>query len=249
MSSLRTLFIALLSTSLAVAQEEGKQKPAAAPTDAVEVLKKADAATKAVKAVSYDVESAANGMGGRTRVEGSVVLSGIVGRMPEKFRIDAKLMGAGSDEARRVIIAADGENYYLLDEKTKTLHKDIDPSVLGRAGQALQALLMIEFVHASPFSDEINGAKQERRGDKKIGDEDCHEIYVEYGAAGQGQTAVWYFSKKDFLPRAVKRGRVGAESAALEMTLSKLVADPKLDQAKFKLEAPEGYTTSDEPAP
>jgi outer membrane lipoprotein-sorting protein len=110
--------------------------------------------------------------------------------------------------------------------------------------------MMIEFLHETPFSDEINGKKQELKGSKKINGEDCYEVHVVY-AAEQAPEAIWFFSKKDFLPRC--RMDVGktpdGRKYVQTKTLSNVVVDPKLDDKTFKLKLPDGYTKTDDFAP
>ena len=112
--------------------------------------------------------------------------------------------------------------------------------------------MMIEFVHATPFNDEINGRSQELKGSVKIGDEDCYEIHVVY-AADRAPQATWAFSKKDFLPRrridAFPAALAGGQAGTTIKTITNLVVEPKLDEDAFKLKLPEGYTKTDDFAP
>ena len=109
--------------------------------------------------------------------------------------------------------------------------------------------MMREFVVPEPFGDEIRGLSQTLRGTKKIGEEDCYEIAVAYADAVQ--EAVWCFSKKDFLPRAVQRfmplpnGKRGGE----EWVLTNLVVDPELTEDAFAFKLPSGYQRTEGFAP
>ena len=146
-------------------------------------------------------------------------------------------------------MGSDADEYFLLDPKTKIAYVDIDDSVQGTAGRMSQFLGMREFIHPTPFSDEINGDKKELKGVKKIGDQECYEIHVVY-SGGQGE-ATWCFSKKDFLPRRVDRWQRGpsGERGATVVILTDLKADPKIDPSIFKVKIPDGWTKTDEPAP
>ena len=108
---------------------------------------------------------------------------------------------------------------------------------------------MLEFVHPTPFSDEINADKKELTGSKKIGGEDCYEVHVVY--AGGRAEAIWHFSKTDFLPRA--RHDIfttpAGEKGGQQRILTDLVVDPKFDKDAFKLTLPKGYTKTDDFAP
>ena len=66
-------------------------------TDPVEILKKVDATTRAVKAVKYDVVCEATGaLAARTgKVEASLIMSGFARNAPEKYYVDAKVTGSG----------------------------------------------------------------------------------------------------------------------------------------------------------
>ena len=94
--------------------------------------------------------------------------------------------------------------------------------------------------------DEINADKAELKEDKKIGSEECYQIDVVY--KGGQLKALWYFSKKDLLPRSVERiDREGQGSTVLEVT--ELEVDPNLPDDAFKATVPEGFKKSDDFAP
>ena len=101
---------------------------------------------------------------------------------------------------------------------------------------------MIEFIHTSPFSDELEGDKVELQGTKKVGDQECYKIYVQYKKS-EGE-AIWYFSKGDFLPRRVERlakNRSG-ETGVLRKTVTDLEIDPEVAPDAYKVAVPEGFT-------
>ena len=244
--------------SVAAAQDAGAKKDEGAKagsaelTDPTEILKKADEACKAAKFVKYTAESKATGADASRvpSVEGSVVLSGLKNGRPEKWRYDLKAKQPGSEETKHIVAGTDGNEYFLLDEEKKIAYVDIDPAVLGSAGRFVQGATMLEYVHETPFTDEINGEKKELKGTTKIGDQDCYEIFVKY--AGQGQEANWFFSKKDFLPRRVDRkfaAREGGEAGVRQLIVTSLTVAPKFDKDPFKFELPEGYTKSEDFAP
>ncbi len=214
--------------------------------DPIAILKKVDAATKKVKTVQYDAkhETKGRGDGPTMTVAGSVIMSGKamrVGAVPSKFWMKLKAE-MPSGEKHKFVIGSDGDEYYLFDPKKKTAYVDIDSSVLGNWGELAGALIMVEYVHPTPFSDELDGDKAELRESKKIGGEDCYQIFVVYKDS-QG-SAIWFFSKKDFLPRRVVRIEQGSTT-----TLTNVKPDPKLEKDVFKVKIPEGYTKTDEPAP
>ena len=219
-------------------------------TDPVEILKKVDAAAKAVKVAKY--KATVKGTGAfesrAATSEGTVVLSGWGGGGPKKFWVHAKTKRPGSSETTELTAGTDSEDYYLINHATKKAYVDIDPAVIGSSGRPLQALLTLEFVHPTPFSDEIDAKKQELKGSKTIGGEDCYEIHVTYA---NDQKAIWHFSKKDFLPRARLdlRSSPSGESGGQQKIMTDLEIEPKFENDPFKFKLPEGYTRTDDFAP
>lgn len=246
---------ALAQETDAKAQETDAKSPAKDGdlTDAVEICKRADEATKAVKAVSYKATFAGSGeIAARTpTVKGTVTLAGKkTGPQPELCAIDATVKMPQSEETKHYTIGMTPDMSYVIDHADKKAYEDMDPAVIGGLGQAPSRLLMIEYCHPTPFNDEVTGSKHELRESVKIGDEPCYVIYVEY-SGGRGK-AVWYFSKEDFLPRRVDRiiqGQGGADMGLATTTLTDLKVDPKIDEDTFKLNLPEGYTKTDDFAP
>lgn len=244
---LATVFaISLNFASSIIAQED---KPASKESsEAIEILKKVDAAAKAVKIAKY--KATYKGTGGRpvATVEGSVVIKGWAGRSPEKFFADVTVKKPDAAEAIHITVGGDGEEYYVTDHAAKKSYVDIDPMVLGSTGRPAQNLFTLEFVHPTPFSDEINATKQELRGSKTIGGVDCYEIFVEYT---NGRQAVWHFGKKDFLPRArldIFKNPQGEEFRR-QRIMTDLVVDSAVSEDVFKFKLPKGFEKVDDFAP
>jgi outer membrane lipoprotein-sorting protein len=239
----------------AMAQEEGKpEEKKDGDNKAIEILKKLDAAAKKVQGVKYKakfqgLEDAASRM---AAVEGTVIMIGESQgtSLPKKYHFEGTIKAPNSSETKEFVTGSDGDNYFLIDHSTKTAYEDIDPMVVGRGGGTLsQALRMIEFVHPTPFSDEINGKKQEMKEDTKVEGVDCYQIHVSYAADGN-QEAIWYVNKETFLPHRVDRIQTqGGQKQITSLVLSDIEVDPKVDDDKFKLKLPEGYTKSDDYAP
>ena len=143
----------------------------------------------------------------------------------------------------------DGEMFFLVDHQTKRAYSDMDPNVFGSGGRALNAVRMLEFVHDTPFDDEINAETVELQGIEEIGGVPCHKIRVVYGS-GQGES-IWFFSKEDFLPR--RRVRVINDpqrgEGSIEVTITELEIDPEIGADRFALQLPEGYEKIDDFAP
>ena len=139
--------------------------------------------------------------------------------------------------------------FYLVDKAAKKAYEDIDPAVIGTRGRVIPAIAMVEFVHPTPFSDEINGRSQELKGITKVGDEECFEIHVVYAAGNQ--ESHWFFSTKDYLPRrrdSIFTGQDGQRQGR-QVILTSLEVDPKFEKSPFKLVLPEGFTKTDDFAP
>ena len=253
----------LLLPGLVQAQEKATEEtePKAEQTDtaksadtekAVEILRKVDAACKAIHSVKYDTEFKLTGADAAQlgMFKASVIASGWAHGEPEKYYIDAEFQEPGSTETRKVTLGTDGDMYFAIDHQTKTAHEDIDPAVMGRMRQVFGLAMVIEYLHDTPFNDEINARSQELVDDKDIGGEDCYGVRVVYQREGSFNTT-WYVSKKDFLPRSRVDSATRPDGAQVGRvrTMTNVVADPKLDEDTFKLKLPEGYTKTDEFAP
>lgn len=231
MSALSAVSIAL---SLAVASAAWAEEP-----DVRDVLRKVDSATKAVKAVSYEAEllRVAKDGASTSRGRAAVVLEKI---NPDEldFKVHVRsLPGEGTGKAAdSLIFAADGKSAMKIDHGAKTFTKADHDESRGLAG-SLAAFVMTEYVHATPFSDEINARSARFEPEQKVGGVDCYVIYVEYGRDGAGD-ARWYFAKSDLLPRRVDR--IGPNGSST-MVLSNVNPKPQIDRETFALKAPEGY--------
>ena len=247
----------ILSGILASAVAAQEHKPADAKKDAatrpatheqaVEFLKKVDAATKAVESVSY------KGRYARMRdgqpivvIEGTAYIAGEFTNAFTIYRFDAAIHRENSEEVQKFTVGSNGEEYFLVDHQTKKVHVDVDPAVIGTDGRAAQVIGMIEFVHPTPFGDEIRAESCEMKETAVIGGEPCQAIHVVY-AGRVRQQATWYFSKKDFLPRRVHRILDRRErQISTRQTVSDLVVGPKIDKKELAPFVPEGFTKTDE---
>jgi len=240
-----------LMSGTTAAQEKQEKKKTGELTDPVEILKKVDAAAKAVKAVKYDVTyEQTGGPGEGMKLKASITHVGYVDGGPEKGFVEVEYTQPDSKEVRKLTSGTDGEMFYVIDHKAKKAYEDIDPAVVGSFRRTLLTGVMFEFIHPTPFSDEIKGKEQKLKGSKKINGEDCYEISVVY-AVEQAPKAVWCFSKKDFLPRQRidSYSSPGRGTMTMTKTISKLTVDPKLGKDAFKLKLPKGYTKTDDFAP
>lgn len=218
------------------------------------ILQKVDENTKALQSVSYTADF--HGEGDKTivdrigRVRGKVIarkskkslMGSIFGSAGEVARYEGEVQLPGNEDWTPFSIACDGRNVYRIDPFANTLTRGTLPGAeqLLKRGRTL---LMQEFVHPTPFSDELNATKTEYEGEKEIGGVPCHVIYVHYKM--NGIRARWYFAKEDLLPRRVDRIINGTEKGATVLAISDLKVDPETDAATFKLEAPEGFISKE----
>lgn len=222
-------------------------------TDPSEILKRADEACRKVEAASYSVVARSTAWL-ESRVpssEGEVVVAGKVKGQQDvgKFRVKARTRPPGGGEAVELVGGSDGENFFLIDSATKTVYEDIDPAVMGRSARAIQSLIIRPFVDAEPFTNEFKAEKLELKETADVDGESCYQVHITYADA-QGE-AVYFFSKKDLLPRRRDRIINNPEQgkATRELIISKLQVNPALPDSTFKAEVPEGYKKTDDFAP
>jgi hypothetical protein len=219
-------------------------------SEAIEILRKVDAAAKAVGAVSYKVSSVPAGIAVNflSASEGGGVMTGWTGQRPEKFRMSVKTTRPGTGEAMAVTGGGDGEMFFLLDHLDKKAYEDFDPAVMGAGGNALGAVSMLEFVHPTPFSDEINADVAELQGTEDVGGVECHRIDVVY-SGGRGKST-WFVSTEDFLPRRrIRHFTTPQGEGTLDVVVTDLVVDPDIGPDTFAMKLPEGYEQVDDFAP
>ena len=144
---------------------------------------------------------------------------------------------------------SDGETFFLIDHIGKKAYQDFDPAVMGSGGNALFGVTMAEFVHPTPFSDEINADVAELQGTEEVAGVECHKIHVVY-SGGRG-ASTWYFGTEDLMPRRrVRHFNVPQMGeGTVEITLTELTVDPEVAPEKFQLQLPEGYEQVDDFAP
>ena len=123
------------------------------------ILKKVDAAAKAVSGVSYRVNSAPGGIATDfvAAAEGGGVMFGWTGPAAGEVRHAGQDHPARTPASRSSVTGgSDGETFFLVDHVGKKAYQDFDPAVMGSGGNALFGVSMAEFVHPSPFDDEID---------------------------------------------------------------------------------------------
>lgn len=225
------------SSVLAGPPEKGK--------DVTEIVRAVDETTKKCEQITYDwrfmplVEGSniPSASGQVKAIQGSDMESS-----PFWIEIDNPTTDGPIGSNPSTIVGFDGDNFYQLDYANKKLQWGAaETGGAALAGTATR-YMMIEFVHPTPFSDELNGESLKLEGTKKIGDVECDVVHVVY-AESQGE-ARWYFGQKDHLPHRVDR-----ISGGYAVELTNVNPKVKLKATDFALKAPEGFTTTEYKTP
>ncbi len=223
-------------------------------SDPKEILKRADAAIKMVKTVDYEAKYTSTGWVKAfvADVEGRVVLGPNGDYEVPRFYCEVSMKKPDWEAAQSFTAGCDGNEYYLIDAKTKKAYHDIDPIVLGANSRDIQRVSMREFTADEPFKDELESKDIKLNDNKTINGETCYELEIKT-EGGRQKAIVWWISTKDFLPRGVKRvhaprGGEG-EDGSTQLMLSSVKATTNSKAAIFKLKVPDGYTQTGDFAP
>ncbi|MEM7582790.1 MAG: PQQ-binding-like beta-propeller repeat protein [Acidobacteriota bacterium] len=241
---------AAAKTAEAPAAAESEEVAPKEDSEAVALLRKADAATRAMHTARFKAKMTPGGTATQfaSPIEGEGLLHGWTGESPEKFFGTLKIQRRGSDSTMSVTVGTDGENFFLLDHDSKKAYEDIDNAVLGSARRPLSWIFMPELVHDAPFEDEINAEAVELLGKEDVAGVECHKVRVVYG--GRRGESIWYFGTEDLLPRRrVRKFQNQQGEGSLDMVLMDLVANPEVSEGTFELQLPKGYEQVDDFAP
>lgn len=246
------LFVVGWLSFASVASAQDAAKSSSAPLDPQGVMKKAQAAMNQVNTVEYRLVQRGIDDGPDTppKIEGRVVLSGYLTSMwVDKFRLDAKIRRPGESEPARLVAGSDGDVIYLVDEKEKKVHADIDPAVLGSNTFTILETVISNFVNPDPFEYERKAEKIELKEPVNVGDEECHVLRFQLG--GGNNEIVWFVSKRDWLPRRFDWKFQGPDGTTMgsSTVLTELRVNPKLDGNPYKFTVPEGFAKTSDFAP
>lgn len=231
-----------------MAQEPGK-KDSDLP-DAKTILQRVSQALKSTPTVSYRAEYKVVGWATAfvPNMEGPVVVGQQSKYKLQRYYCQLKVQKEGSSEVREFTAGCDGENFFMIDPKTRTAHQDIDPGVIGGDGWSIMFVMVPEFGAPDALDKLLKTAKIEIKGTTKVGEVECVEVRIQ---ADDPQDVVWTVSKKDFLPRRItgvfKNGE-GVESST-DLILHDFKVNPTFVKSPFELVVPEGYKKTDEFAP
>ncbi len=221
----------------------------AAPPDAVEILKKATAATAKLNSISYKGAFYAEGeiamrMG---RFEGEIKAArGKPDRQP-KYNIDATVTPLMPGQASiHFILATDGVDAVNIDHRAKLYRAGKVDALGGTFGNPLFPAI---FLHADPYKDVIQSGSARLEKPQEIGGVKCDIIAAEMpGPPGIGKSTTRLFlGQKDHLLRRMETqrrfpvapGRVA--DCLLIFTATDLQLNPKIDDSVFLPGCPEGF--------
>lgn len=242
--------VAVLLAAAFLGPAAGRAQEPAVDVDAILIA--ADEATRAVRAVEYDVEYYATGeFENRTpKVHARVMarqgrhgffnnpVQGAEERTPPAFRF-AGTVDTPEGFTRSFDVATDGDRVVSIEMESRR-YVEGDHGAMQMIAQ-VKPLFMLEFFHSTPFHDEINGREKRYEGVKKIGDVECDVIYVAYQRSYLD--ARWYFGREDHLPRRVDRVLFRGTEPIGERVLSirNLNTTPAFDVDAFTPPPPPGF--------
>ena len=247
MRTMLGVILMLVVTTTTTAQDSGQAD--GRPDEAKAIISKAAAALKAVKSVSYTTHyKGTEWIAARVpEIRGRVVMGGRSEHDIDRFFCELKLTPPGSSELRELSAGSDGDEYFLVDPSTKTVYQDMDMAVLGSAGRGIHRALLRVFTDPKPFDEVIRSGTMDLKDETKIGDEECYVVHLK---PSDPPETVWYFAKKDLLPRRVTRlYKREDKEGTTELSLTDVVVNPTFVRSPFKPVVPKGYTKTDEFAP
>lgn len=241
------LKIAVLTIGAAPLAVRGEEKAAAT---AREVLLKSREAIGKSREVRYEADYRATGYIQRwvKDVRGNVLVGEKAKHDVPRFRLESTLPGGEGEEPIRVTVGCDGNDYYLVDEKSKTVYADVDPAVLGSNARTFQRLILREFGDAEAFKEELKSESLSLGEAESVGGVDCHVVIFKKDSPPD---TWWWISKEDHLPRRVRRLYKDEQQGegSTELTLMSLAANPTTKEESFRLRVPDGFKKTDEFAP
>ena len=181
-------------------------------------------------------------------IQGTAIVGQISKHDVPRFRIELEQKEEDSEEAVRYVVGSDGDKYFLVDEKAKTVYADMDPAVLGSNSRAFRRVLLPELSEKEPFQEALESETISVGDSESVAGEDCHVVVIKNESPPD---VMWWISKKDQLPRRVRRLYKNAEGeeGTTELTLRALEVNPRLRENPFLIPEPEGFKRTDDFAP
>jgi len=213
--------------------------------DAIQILRDADAATKAVRSITYQAEFFAEGELARriapcrgevtTRKKKRKPFDLQWGSQASPTRVRGTVTVPNHDEPIRFDVGLINREAFLLDDEARVCLRGTLPIARVPYSPA-RVLVMREYAVPRPFSDEIRGKLVRHEGVTEIGGVACDVVFVIYKNDSESR---WCFGQDDHLPRQVERI---SESGKTVLTLADLRIDPEIGNEVFRPACPTGYT-------
>lgn len=209
--------------------------------DVKAILKKVDETTKAVKAISYKATATGEGdlKDRLPKTEAVIRMQAKGDKESDDFapltHMELSFTPPGASEPRKLIVVTDGTELIRINATDRKFARGKLPEAQRLMPEVTRFVTMIEFMHPTPFSDELNADTTKYEGKKSINGAECHVIHVVY-SGGQGE-ARWYYGVQDNLPHRVDR----IAPAAWTLELAEVDAAPKLTPETFAVKPPEGF--------
>jgi len=181
-------------------------------------------------------------------IEGSVVVGKQSQHEINRFFCRVTLKPNDSEETLELTAGSDGDQFFLIDPKTKKAHLDMDPAVLGTQGRNIQRVVLSDLAAPEPYEDALEAETVKLEGSETIEGQECHAIRV---IGDEPPERVYYIAKSDLLPRRVVRifKNDKDEKGTTELTLAALKPNPSEPKNPFVLQVPPGFEKTDEFAP
>ncbi len=218
--------------------------------DARGLMLKAQAAVRAVKTVKYDIVIESKGWLAPyvPALTGNVMIGPTAEYDVGRYVAHVTMGASDSDEKTKLSIGCDGDQYYLVDTKSKMVYQDMDAAVLGSAGSGARRAIVQAFTSDEPFANELKSDHMEYAGTETVGHEKCHVVKIK-GEDGR-ETAV-SISIRDYIPRMHQTTikNPAGEVGAFKIVVSNIEVNPKFPKDAFKVKVPAGFTKTDDFAP
>ena len=234
--------ISLLATAVLVMA----QTPVwAQPDRAREYVKLADAATRALRAATYQAKLETTGAlkGKAPEWAGEVKFKKVDADIPlrAKVRLAGKLHNPGAAPVKHVT-ASDGS---MIRELSVTDNVLFQGGVESTGLDVLMSYLrLLVLVLPEPYGDELSGTLTSQ-GKSSISGAECHVIHVTYQNAA---SAVLHIGVDDHLLRKVEvSSNIDGEAGSISLTIASIDKVTAIADSEFVLKAPEGCTVKNYP--
>lgn len=244
------LTLCMMMGTVAAAQDSKPTTGQGVSPEAVEILKQSEAALKRIKIVRYQADY--TGTAWIKQYVPTVTGTATVGKRSkydiDPFFVEVKMTTEGAEEPIECSAGCNGDTYFLIDAKTKTVYEDMDPAVLGSQGRNIPRVVMSEFASPKPYENAEKAGTVQLRGTERINDKPCHVVFIE---GEQPPTLTYYIDAMDHLPRKIVRTYKNEEGVegTTELTISHLAINPDFEKSPFEAKVPAGYKKTDDFAP